>query len=357
MPTSGALRVPADAPIRVMIVDDSIVARAVIARLIEAEPDLAVVAQAGSGRHALELLGQVPVEAIVLDLEMPEMGGLELLPALIAASGSAQVLIVSSSAASGAEATITALRLGAADTLLKPRVGFGTDFGAGLIERLRRIARRGGPLPPPAWERAPVANGARGPEIGCLAIGASTGGVHALSAFFAALSPALAAPILVTQHLPAPFTTHFARQLGDMAHRPVAIAADGMAVRAGTILLAPGDASIDLARTRGFVHVRLDRRRAASGCLPSVDPMFAAVGRIWGERAVGVVLSGMGRDGLSGAEALRAAGGRVLAQDAQTSVVWGMPGVVVQAGLAEAVLPPARLAQRLGSQAGAPKWS
>lgn len=343
------------APIRVLIVDDSIVARAVIARMIAADPDLEVVAQADGGRAALAALRACPVDVIILDLEMPDGGGLEALPALIAAGGDARVLIVSSAATVGAEATVTALRLGAADTLLKPAVGFGNAFAADLLDRLHRLApERCTPAPvlPAAASLPPAATPRADDAPGCIAIGASTGGVHALAAFFGAYPDTLTAPILITQHLPAPFMTHFARQLAQMAGRPVAVAGDGAPVRDDSILLAPGDASITLLRTRGVVHVKLERQRSASGCLPSADPMFAAVGRIYGAAAVAVVLSGMGRDGLIGATALRAAGGEVLAQDAGSSVVWGMPGAVAQAGLAGAVMPPAALAQHIAALAG-----
>ena len=339
------------APARVLLVDDSIVARAVLARAIAATPDLAVVAQAGSGTRAIALLGELAVDLIVLDLQMPGMSGLEALPALLAAAGGARVLIVSSAAGEGAADTVTALRLGAADTLLKPRAGLGAVFTEALVERLRRLAAQPG-LP------ATVAIVPPGPApvqpAGCIAIGASTGGVHALSAFFAAYPARLAAPILVTQHLPPPFMPHFARQLADMARRPVRVAADGMAVEDGAVLLAPGDGSLALARTRGRLHVKLERRRSASGHLPSVDPMFAAAAAIFGRAAIGVILSGMGRDGLEGTAALHAVGATVLAQDAASSVVWGMPGAVVQAGYAAVVGPPAALARRLEAVAAMP---
>lgn len=333
-----------------MIVDDSIVARAVLSRMIGAHPDLEVVAQAGSGRAALALLGEITVDLILLDLEMPGMGGLEALPDLIRLGGGARVLIVSSACGEGACSSISALRLGAADTLLKPGIGgLGDDFEHILIDRLRRIAatptatplRMAGEPPTVPPEIAP-----QGP-IGCVAIGASTGGVHALAAFFAAYPQACDAPILVTQHLPAPFMPYFVGQLHEMAGRPARLAADGMAVTPGTILLAPGDAHLSLASTRGLIHVRLERRRADSGCLPSVDPMMEAVARLYGPTAIGVILSGMGRDGLAGARILAAAGGEILAQDAPSSVVWGMPGSVVGAGLARVALPPAGLARRI----------
>ena len=341
------------APIRVLIVDDSVVARAVISRMIEAEPDLVVVGQAANGRGALDLLATGPVDVIILDLVMPGCCGLAILPALIAAGGRARVLVVSSSAADGAETTVSALRLGAADTLLKPKVGFGRAFAEMLVDRVRGLVPDTDLLAPvPSRVQPIVANaGPPGYAIDCVAIGASTGGIHALAAFFGAYPATLDAPILVTQHLPASFMIYFARQLADMAGRPARIAEDGMPIRLGEILLAPGDASLSLRRTRGLVHVLLERQRAPSGCLPSADPMLAAVGAMYGAGAIGIVLSGMGRDGLDGARALSAAGGTLLAQDAATSVVWGMPGAVAQAGLATAVMPPDRLARRIGAMA------
>ncbi len=174
-------------------------------------------------------------------------------------------------------------------------------------------------------------------------------GVHALSEFFAALPRDFATPILVTQHLPAPFMPFFADQLQEMTGRPARVAAPGMQPNPGEILLAPGDAHLTLVRTGRVVHVRLERGRAASGCLPSVDPMLASIGRLFGAAALGVVLSGMGRDGATGAEQLVKAGGAVLVQDAATSVVWGMPGVIANAGIAHAVAPPAELARRVAT--------
>lgn len=334
-----------------MIVDDSIVARAVLTRMLEAEPDIRVVAQAGNGAGALALLEREPVDAILLDLEMPGQSGLEALPALLEKSGDAPVLIVSGACQRGATASIEAMRLGAADTLLKPGVaGLGDAFAEALVDRLRRIAAR------PRRQRSVTPHLLQAPAatrqaLDCLAIGASTGGVHALAAFFAAFPREAQVPILVTQHLPAPFMAPFARQLADLSGRTTRIAEDGMALLPDTILLAPGDAHLAVVRTGTRVHVRLERGRVPSGCTPSVDPMFASIAHVFGRRACAVVLSGMGRDGLMGAQALAEAGGEIVVQDSGSSVVWGMPGVVAQAGIACAVLPPALLAERVGARA------
>lgn len=342
------------APLRVLIVDDSAVARTVLARMLAAHDDIQVVGQAGSAAAALTILAHAAIDIILLDLEMPEVGGLAALPDLIAQSGGARVLIVSSACADGAAATLEALSRGAVDTLLKPgAAAFAGRFAEELADRLRRIAKSG---------KAGLTNGAAsadrarlgsrsttGPAVPrrleCLAIGASTGGVHALSEFFAQLPRGFVAPILVTQHLPPPFMPFFADQLHTMTGRPTRVAEPGMLPAPGEILLAPGHAHLTLVRTGSVIHVRLDEGRVPSGCRPSVDPMFESIGRVFGPGAVGVVLSGMGRDGARGAEALVGSGGAVLAQDAATSVVWGMPGAIANAGLARMVAPPSELAR------------
>lgn len=340
-----------------MIVDDSIVARTVMSRILETNPAFEVVATAGHAGEALALLHRIRVDIILLDVEMPGLDGLTALPDLLARSHGAHVLIVSSAAADGASATVRALTLGAADTLLKPGAGsFAGRFAAMLVERLLKIGHARPDTGAPAATIEPatllVASPAGGP-IECLTIGASTGGLHALSDFFGGLSREFVAPILVTQHLPPVFMPYFASQLSEIAGRRAQVAQDGMRLQPGELLIAPGDGHIGLVRTRGAVRVRIDRAPASSGCMPSVDPMFASVAAIFGAAAVAVVLTGMGRDGLIGAGAIVENGGEVLAQDARTSVVWGMPGAVANAGLAASVLPPARIAERIGRRARA----
>jgi two-component system chemotaxis response regulator CheB len=197
----------------------------------------------------------------------------------------------------------------------------------------------------------------RAGPIACLGIGASTGGLHALSAFFGALPAGFTAPVLVTQHLPASFMPYFAAQLRDIAGRPTVVAQEGAPLRRGEILVAPGDAHIRLIRSGADVRIRLDRAPVANGCFPSVDPMFEAMAAIYGPTAVGVVLSGMGSDGSAGAAVLAEAGGEILAQDQESSVVWGMPGVVATAGLASAVLPPGRIARYIAARREDGPWN
>ncbi|MET0269332.1 MAG: chemotaxis-specific protein-glutamate methyltransferase CheB [Sphingomonas sp.] len=344
------------APARVLIVDDSLVARTVLARLIEDHGGFTVVGSARGAAEALAMLDDRAVDLILLDVEMPGTDGLTALPALIERSGGARVLIVSSQCGSGAAASVRALTLGAVDTMLKPSAAqFGGAFANELTERLARIVSDPTPRRAAA-PAAPVRDAVilRRDAVRCLAIGASTGGPHALAAFLGALSPAFRAPILLTQHLPPSFMPFFADQLRELSGRPVAVAVDGARLAGGAILLAPGDAHLALRRREdGEVAVALDRTPAASGCCPSVDPMLVAVAETFGAQGAGVILTGMGRDGLAGSTRLAAAGGEILVQDAATSVVWGMPGAVAGAGLADLIAPPALLAQTIAARGSA----
>jgi two-component system chemotaxis response regulator CheB len=186
--------------------------------------------------------------------------------------------------------------------------------------------------------------------IEVLAIGASTGGIHALGVLFNVLPKRIGVPILVTQHLPVPFMPVFARQLRAAAHREAVVAEDGMPLLPDRILLAPGDAHLTIDASDDVPVVRLTHGRSASGCMPSVDPMFASVGAAYGAGALGVVLTGMGRDGVEGAARLIANGGSILAQDEASCAVWGMPRAVLEAGLVSAVLPPDKIARRIASR-------
>jgi two-component system chemotaxis response regulator CheB len=187
-------------------------------------------------------------------------------------------------------------------------------------------------------------------RLGCLAIGASTGGLHAVTALLRALPERIEAPILITQHLPAVFVPSFARQLEAACGRTVRIAEDGLQLSPEEIVLAPGDAHLGLEQKGAKVLVRLDRDAVRSGCMPSVDIMLEAVAATYGRGALGIMLSGMGRDGLSGSRQVVARGGTMMAQDRQSSAVWGMPRAIAEAGLAGAVLPPAELAARIAAR-------
>ena len=343
---------------RLMIVDDSMVARAVLSRMIESDGGFEIVAVAGTAEDAIEALAQVRVDVILLDLEMPGAGGLRSIPRIIKAARGAQVLIVSSLAEEGAEETVAALALGAADTLPKPGTGrFNGRFSEILMGKLRALGCADF-VPSPA---TPAASPAlrpvmRGPDmsdapLGLVAIGASTGGIHALATLFEALPSQIHVPILVTQHLPAPFMAVLARQLTAASGRLATVAEDGMRLVADQIVIAPGDAHLNLDRAGERLIVRLSNQKMASGCLPSVDPMLSTAARVLGPRALGIMLTGMGRDGSDGATRLVAAGGSMIAQDEASSAVWGMPRAVVDAGLACAVLPPAKIARRIAIRA------
>lgn len=339
-------------PIRLLIVDDSAVARAVFARMVGDRPEFEIAATVPSADAAMAVLSRDQVDIILLDIEMPGRDGLTALPGLLEASRGARVLIVSSSAEQGAAATVQALTLGAADTLAKPGASaFGGSFAQTLADKLIRIghapessAAEGRPREPLPQFRLRALQDHR---VACLAIGASTGGLHALSDLLRRLPASFAAPILITQHLPPAFMPIFAAQVQDMANRPATVARPGMALARGRVLVAPGEGHLSVEFAGGTARVRITQERVESGCLPSVDPMFASVADTFGEGAVGVVLSGMGRDGLRGAERMAAAGADVLVQDRDSSVVWGMPGAVATANLAGAVLPPAQIADLL----------
>ncbi|HUP67787.1 MAG TPA: chemotaxis-specific protein-glutamate methyltransferase CheB [Sphingomicrobium sp.] len=338
-----------------MIVDDSTVARAVLSRMIESDPAFEIAAVAASAEAAVEALGECRVDIVLLDLEMPGAGGLKSIPRILGAAGGAKVMIVSSLAEEGAEQTVAALALGAADTLPKPGTGrFNGKFSEILLAKLKAL----GFASVPVLEPAAVSN--RGPQpilramptdpIDVLALGASTGGIHALGVLFHALPKRIGVPILITQHLPIPFVSVFARQLSAIAQRHALVAEDGMALRPDEILLAPGDAHLTLEPARNGAVVRLTHGRSSSGCMPSVDPMFASVGAVYGAGALGVVLTGMGRDGVEGASRLVSCGGSVLAQDEGSCAVWGMPRAVLEAGLVSAVLAPDKIARRIASR-------
>ncbi|HEX8526537.1 chemotaxis-specific protein-glutamate methyltransferase CheB [Allosphingosinicella sp.] len=341
-----------DPPIRLMIVDDSHVARAVLSRMIASQNGFEVVALAGNAAEALAALRSVKVDIVLLDLEMPGASGLEALPDILRAGAGARVLVVSSLCERGAQATVRALALGAADTLPKPGTSaFAGRFAQVLGETLRRIGRvaprREEPVPADARVRLRAMPGGR---LECLAIGASTGGFHAINDLLRALPARIGAPILVTQHLPTLFMPFFARQLEAACGRTAAVAEDGEKLRADHIHVAPGDAHIRLDRVGASTSIQLCRIPAASGCLPSADPMFASVGETYGSGAVGVVLSGMGRDGFAGSRRLVECGGAMLTQDKASAAIWGMPRAIAEAGLASAVLAPPDLAARIAAR-------
>jgi two-component system, chemotaxis family, protein-glutamate methylesterase/glutaminase len=334
--------------IRVMIVDDSMIARAVLSRMIESDPAFEIAAVAGTAEDAIDALQAVKLDIVLLDLEMPGAGGLKLIPDILKAAGGARVMIVSSLADEGKEHAVAALALGAADAMPKPGTGrFNGRFAEVLLSKLKAIgfAHDQPPLPQPIrLQGCGPLRAMPADPIGLLAIGASTGGIHALASLFQALPHRIHVPILVTQHLPAPFMAVFARQLGIAARREALVAEDGTSLQPDRILIAPGDAHLTVEQAGGGHVAKLVSGAAPSGCLPSVDPMFASAGAEFGVSAVGVILTGMGRDGAAGMLEMRQAGAWNVAQDEASCVVFGMPREAIAAGATHETAPLKELA-------------
>lgn len=365
-PFAGTTPRAASAAIRVMIVDDSLTVRTIFKRMVESDPALVIAGTASSAERAIVQLAAEPADVVLLDLEMPGMGGLDALPAILATPGNPQVLVVSSLTMDGAEHTLAALQMGAADTLLKPRPGgFTEDYRTQLLGKIRALGSRGAETgstatasasaAPPA-ERSFVRPGSslRPRRTEVVAIGASTGGIHALGLMLGAMDRACDLPILITQHLPASFIPVFARQIENACGRPADIGADGMEIRPGRVMIAPGHGHLLVRRSGERLLARICSEPAPSGCLPSVDTMLASLAVACEGRAIGVILSGMGRDGVIGAQELVDAGGTIYAQDAASSAVWGMPGAVAKAGLASLIATPETIGRSLMAQTGAP---
>lgn len=349
---------PAPDSIRVMVIDDSLTVRTVFSRMIDREGDLAVVAQAAHAEQALMVLRSTRVDVVLLDLEMPGIGGLGALPEILTTARGAQVLVVSSLTADGAEATLSALQMGAADTMLKPRPGgFNEDYRGNLLGKIRALGgkpARSPAKPVPTTPAAPPRVSPKRPQV--VAIGASTGGIHALNLFLRRLPEWFDLPILITQHLPDSFMPVFARQMETAAKREAVLADEGTQVLPNRILVAPGHGHMIVRRTGSAVVTDLAHHPVKSGCRPSVDPMFETLAQVYDGHVAAVLLSGMGRDGTDGAECIATAGGGIYAQDEATCAVWGMPRAVAESGIACAVSPPEELAARVIASVGAAAW-
>ncbi len=342
--------------VRVMIVDDSLTVRTVFSRMIERENGLMISALASSAEKALAELARVTPDVILLDLEMPGMGGLEALPRILEAAPGARVLVISSLTAHGAAHTVQALALGAADTMLKPRPGgFDDDYRGQLLAKIRALkspARLGTKKAVPGrFARRKVG---KAPKV--VAIGASTGGIHALNLLLNRIPAQFDLPILITQHLPASFIPVFAKQVELAARRATVLAEEGTEITRGRIIIAPGHGHLVVRRSAGRHVCGLAFHAVKSGCMPSVDPMFETLAEAFDGQVAGVLLSGMGRDGTDGAQSIVDAGGTIFAQDAQSCAVWGMPRAVTERGLVSAALPPDELAEKIVSSTGAGAW-
>lgn len=360
--------------IAVMVVDDSLVIRGLISRMIKGTPGLEVVASVADGAQAVKQIEKMDVDVVILDIEMPVMDGLTALPKLLKARPNVKIIMASTLTGPNAEASMKALSLGAADYIPKPSsskdvsgVGGSDAFRHELITKVQGLgiaAKRaaGRPIedshPVSLSARAGAGSAdepgkkllysgpvklqaaktmARRPRI--LAVGSSTGGPQALMTFFSGLQKNIGIPIIVTQHMPPKFTTMLAQHITTKTGFECFEAEDGMALVPGKIILAPGDFHMEIVGAPGAAKVKLNQSAPENFCRPAVDPMLRSLVPVFGDRVLSVILTGMGSDGLKGGRLIVDAGGEMIAQDEASSVVWGMPGAVATAGICTQVLP------------------
>jgi two-component system chemotaxis response regulator CheB len=337
-----------------LVVEDSVVVRRMIVDALATEPGIEVVGTAANGKIALSKVEQLKPDLVTLDIEMPIMDGLEALRELRKTHPRLPVIMFSTLTQRGAVATLDALAAGASDYVTKPaNVGSVTSSTVTIREQLvPRIHALGGkgrtttpdrrtaaPARPATRPPAPVRPAATGPAPRVIAIGASTGGPDALARMVAVLPADLPVPVLVVQHMPPVFTKMFAERLDRQSPLRVVEAQDNVVIEPGVVYIAPGDRHMLVVPRGTDVVTRLNDAPPENSCRPAVDVLFRSVARIYGRSALATVLTGMGQDGRRGGAELRAAGAEVVAQDEASSVVWGMPGAIVNNGLASAVLP------------------
>jgi two-component system, chemotaxis family, protein-glutamate methylesterase/glutaminase len=376
-----------DKPARVVVVDDAVVVRSLLARWIDAEPDLHVVASLPTGREAVAWFDKNDADVVLLDIEMPDLDGISALPLLLQKKRDLAVIMVSTFTRRSAEISLRALALGAADYIPKPEstreVTTSVSFRRELLDKVRALGHRRRPsarvqapalVPPPEPvavppepHPAPRMPKSAAPELlhahhqpsiqlrpfaltppRALLIGSSTGGPQALTALIEKLPPAIdRAPVLITQHMPPTFTTVMAEHLSRVGGRGAHEAEDGEPVLAGGIYIAPGGRHMRVVRDADGVRIAIGDDEPIHFCKPAVDALFSSAAAVWGPSSLALVLTGMGADGTHGAADIVAAGGSIIAQDEATSVVWGMPRSVAQAGLCAAVLPLDQIAPKI----------
>lgn len=347
-------------PIRVLVVDDSVVIRRLLTTIIDAEPDFEVAGIAQNGNIALQRIRQLQPDVVTLDIEMPELDGLGTLKALRVEHPNLPVVMFSTLTERGADATLSALALGASDYVTKPaNVGSVTAgmerVREELVPKLKSLCRPATPMTFPTFDRE-VRAGTPTDRVDLVAIGSSTGGPNALTEVLGALPAGLPVPVVVVQHMPAVFTNFLAKRLDETCALTVHEGTDGMQLEPGNAYIAPGDFHIVVERRiSGGFTLRTNQDPPENFCRPAVDVLFRSVAEAARGNVVAAVLTGMGHDGREGCVPLREAGAHIIAQDQATSVVWGMPGAVATAGLANDVLPldaigPALLGRVRGAQ-------
>ena len=338
--TSAAIRMETDAsarPLRVLLVDDSATVRTTLRRALESTGEVEIVGLAEDGVQALEMARTLRPDVVTLDVEMPRMGGLETLERLMAETPM-PVVMLSSHTVAGAEITIRALELGAIDFVEKPSfAGLRNGAAASIVEHIRDASRARMHRPRPAAARRPAPPARTGGwKQRILVIGASTGGPQAVREVLTNLPPDFGLPVVVVQHMPPTFTRSLAERLNTLGPLRVMEAEAGMSMQAGTVLLAPGGSHMEFDAQR---RVLLTQGPPEHGVRPAVNVTMASIAAIPDAQPIGVILTGMGRDGVRGCEALRRAGATIITEAQSSCVVYGMPRAVAEAGLSDEVHP------------------
>ncbi len=332
---------------RVLIVDDSSVFCKVMERVLQSNPRLTVVGTAPNGRIALQRIEELQPDVVTLDIEMPEMDGFQTLDALKAAGSKLPVIVVSDHTERGAQITMKALLSGALDYITKPGGPESTGPGSAekiadkvlaVADRSAAYRRREGKAPATAPRARARRSGGTGtitkaPRIDAVVIGASTGGPNALATVIPALGRELSVPVFIVQHMPALFTANLARSLDAQSRIHVQEGAEGRKARPGEVWIAPGNYHMEIEGRSAPWTLKLNQGPEENFCRPAVDVLFRSAARQFGKHVLAVVLTGMGQDGLLGCHKIHQAGGQILIQDEETSVVWGMPGAIADSDL------------------------
>ncbi len=334
--------------IRVLIVDDSPVFRRLLTEVMKHDPEVEVVGTASNGRDAILQAQTLKPDVITLDIEMPIMDGLSALKELRRIYPKAKVIMFSALTEKGAKETIQALSLGAFDFVTKPSTKSLTDsikrIKEELLPKIKLALPRRVSLPRIDTKKAfprPVSTSFRRKKerYEVIAMGVSTGGPRALSEIMPEFPANFPAPILIVQHMPPLFTNQLAKRLDQISHLKVVEASQGMPIVPGKVFIAPGDYHMEVREVGGNKTIFLHKGPFENSCRPAVDVLFRSVANVYDGKSVGVILTGMGQDGLQGSKLLKEKGALIIAQDEATCVVYGMPRAVVEAGLADLVLP------------------